>query len=81
MFIEPLYGFNQTFVHDLVIVYDPTFGATGQVRMSVNGTRIHNQTLTAKGTDKLYLNTWFSRSTYYADHCPSIDIFSLKVLQ
>ena len=76
---DPTTTFSQNAVHDLIIVYDPTVGATGQVKITANGTLIHTQTPALKGTDKLYANTWIARSSYPTDPCSNFDIFSFKL--
>lgn len=79
-FVEPTYTFNQNTIYDLIVTYDPTIGTTGRVNFNVNGTNVFNQTLTNRGTDKLYANTWIGRSSVGVnDYCTSMDIFSLKV--
>ncbi len=78
--VEPTFTYNQNTIYDLIVAYDPSFGATGRVSFTVNGTSIFNQTLTYKGTDKLYANTWIGKSSYPTfDYCTSMDIYSLKV--
>jgi hypothetical protein len=73
------FKFQQNVVYKIVIVYDPTVGATGRLQFYIDGKLINTVTPGIKGTDKLFLNSWVGRSSYTWDACINADYFSLKM--
>lgn len=66
-------------VYNISVVYNPTIGSTGRVQIWINGSVVvTNTSMTYKGTNKSYTNTYVGRSSY-ADAYLGAQIYFLNV--
>jgi hypothetical protein len=77
--LDTTFTFSQGTRYTVAAVYNPNIGTTGLQSIYVNGVLIQNKTPATKGTDKVYTNTWFGRSSYTADPALSAYIYSANV--